>query len=120
MSHGDNGAFVIADGPTDPQGGKFTIDASGNVSIANDLVIKGKMRLPEGPDTPTGQVPLVNGLVVVTNNSVSPASRIFLTHSGAVGQLGVLYVGTITKGVSFEICSSSPTDHSPVNYWIIN
>lgn len=82
--------------------------------------MQGKVRVQEQPNGSVGQVDLQGGIATVTSNSARSTSRIFLTHAGAVGELGQLYVGTIIDGVSFEIRSSSSTDASPVNYWIVN
>jgi hypothetical protein len=106
---------------TDPAGaGKFAIDTLGNVWMAKDLVVQGKVHVQEGSNGSIGQAALQGGIVTVTSTFARSTSRIFLTHAGAVGALGQLYVGTIVDGVSFEIRSSSATDASPVNYWIVN
>jgi hypothetical protein len=119
-SRGDNGALVVSN-ETDPTiGGKFAIDTLGNVWVAKDLVVQGKVNVQEGPNGSIGQVALQGGIATVTSTLARSTSKIFLTHGGAVGTLGELYVGAIIDGVSFEIRSSSSTDASPVNYWIVN
>jgi hypothetical protein len=120
LSRGDNGSFLIADGPTDSAKGKLAIDSAGDVWIAQDVVVEGRVRVAEGEDKTVGQVSLVNGSATVVTKRVGSGSRIFLTHAGVVGQPGTLYVGTIVGGTSFDVRSTSPTDNSPVNYWIIN
>lgn len=67
-----------------------------------------------------GQAVLRSGKAVVATTAVSAGSRIFLSYAGASGQLGSLFVGGIADGASFEIRSTSPTDDSPVNYWILD
>ncbi len=119
-SRGDNGALVVSNETDHTAGGKLAIDTAGNVWVAKDLVVQGKVRVPEGPNASIGQVDLVGGIATVTSTFARSTSRIFLTRAGAVGTLGQLYVGTIIHGVSFEIRSSSSTDSSPVNYWIVN
>jgi hypothetical protein len=56
----------------------------------------------------------------VSCGAARSGSKIFLTHAGAVGLIGVLHVGQIVDNESFDMFSSSSTDSSPVSYWIIN
>jgi len=119
-SRGDNGALVVSNETDLTIGGKFAIDTLGSVWVAKDLVVQGKVHVQEGPNGTIGQVALQGGVATVTSTSARSTSRIFLTHGGAVGTLGELYVGTIVDGVSFEIRSVSLSDASPVNYWIVN
>lgn len=67
-----------------------------------------------------GQAVLRGGKATVQAPLVRAASRIFLSYAGAVGQIGSLFVAGIVDGASFEIRSTSPTDDSPVNYWILD
>jgi hypothetical protein len=67
-----------------------------------------------------GQAVLRGGKAVVATTAVRAGSRIFLTYAGAVGRIGTLFVGGIVDGARFEIRSTSPTDDSPVNYWILD
>jgi hypothetical protein len=67
-----------------------------------------------------GQAVLSGGKAIVETPLVRAGSRIFLTYAGAVGRIGTLFVGGIVDGASFEIRSTSPTDDSPVNYWILH
>jgi len=84
-----------------------------------DLVV-GKLTVVEGTDKSVGQVTLQNGATTVTTKTVKSGSRIFLSYAGIVGQPGILYSSGIQDSASFEIRSTSLTDNSPVNYWIIN
>lgn len=117
VARGDNGALTVSN---ETAVGGLAIDTVGNVWAAKDLVVQGKVRVQEGANGSVGQADLLGGIKTVTSNAVRSTSRIFLTHAGAVGTVGHLYVGTIVDGVSFEIRSSSSTDASPVNYWIVN
>lgn len=60
------------------------------------------------------------GAIVVSATGVTAGSTIFLTHNTLGGTPGVLSYGNINPGVGFKIISSSATDTSTVNYWIIN
>lgn len=67
-------------------------------------------------------VAMTAGSVTVSTTAVSASSKIFLSANTAGGTPGVLNAptGSITPGVSFVINSSSGTDTSTVNYWIVN
>ena len=96
------------------------VRAFGNL-IANNVILTGKLVQSIDSTNPSvGQVVLVNGTATVTTNKVSQGSKIFLSYGGAVGTLGSLYVAGIQPEVSFQIKSTSPTDDSPINYWILN
>ena len=119
VNRGDTGALVVTAG-TPGDNGQLTIDAQGNVAAAADLTLNGKVHVAEGQDKSVGQAVLVNGSVTVTTTAVGKDSRIFLSYAGITGQPGALYSAEIQDGVSFVIHSTSLTDDSPVNYWIVN
>jgi hypothetical protein len=101
-------------------GNKNGVYGFGNL-VANDLVLVGKLTQASTPQNPSiGQLVLTQGSATVVTNKVTQGSRIFLSYAGAKGQLGSLYVAGIQPGVSFQVRSTSATDNSPVNYWIIN
>ena len=119
VNRGDTGALVITDG-TPGDDGRLAIDMQGTVTANGDVAIQGKLKVAEGLDKTVGQAVLNNGVVTVTTTAVRTNSRIFLSYAGITGQLGILYSNEIQDGTSFEIHSTSATDNSPVNYWIIN
>lgn len=119
VNRGDTGALVFTEG-TPGDSGQLSIDAQGNVAAAADLTVSGKVHVAEGQDKSVGQVVLVSGSATVTTTAVDKDSRIFLSYAGITGQPGTLYSAEIQDGVSFAIHSTSLTDDSPVNYWIVN
>lgn len=97
---------------------QFTTDrlqVCGNVRIRSG----GKLVVEEGTNACAGEAVLVNGTVTVNTTCVTTTSRIFLTHASNQGTLGELWY-TKTPGVSFTINSTSPTDVSVVNWFIVN
>lgn len=119
VDRGDTGALVITDG-TPGDNGRLAIDTQGTVTVSGNVAVQGKVNVAEGLDKTVGQAALVNGVVTVTTKAVAANSRIFLSYAGITGQPGTLYSDNIQAGTSFEIHSTSATDNSPVNYWIIN
>ena len=79
-----------------------------------------KLILTTGANQSVNSATLVGGTVTVLNTSVTASSQIFLTVKTAGGTQGFLSTPTITAGTSFVIQSSSATETSTVNYWIIN
>jgi hypothetical protein len=94
--------------------------SNGAVSARGDVIIQGKLQIAEGADKTVGQVLLQYGQAAVLTKAVKSTSRIFLSYAGVDGQPGTLYSSDIVDGTSFVIHSTSVTDNSPVNYWIIN
>jgi hypothetical protein len=60
------------------------------------------------------------GTITISTTAVTASSKIFLTAVTPGGTQGFLSVGTIVAGTSFVINSSSATDTSTVNWWIVN
>ena len=119
LARGDTGALAIADA-TAGDAVRLSIDTQGTVAAGGDLAVGGKLDVTEGQDASVGQVVLLSGAATVTTRAVKTNSRIFLSYAGITGQPGILYSTEIRDGESFEVRSTSPTDDSPVNYWIIN
>ncbi len=67
-------------------------------------------------------VALIAGTTTVNTSAVTANSIIFLTANTLAGTPGTLSapIAAIVPGVSFDIVSSSNTDTSTVNWWIIN
>lgn len=62
------------------------------------------------------------GAITISTTAVTASSIIFLSANTIAGTAGTLSAPTasIIAGTSFEISSSSSTDTSTVNWWIIN
>lgn len=75
-------------------------------------------QVAEGSNAKQGTAVLVGGTKLVSNNSVTATSRIFLTSQVDGGTPGFLRVSARSAGTSFTITSSSGTDTSTVAYEI--
>jgi hypothetical protein len=82
------------------------------------LTLDGKIQYPTG-SLVAGQATLVGGTKLVNTTKVSASSIVMLTHATIGGTPGFLSY-TVVAGTSFTINSSSGTDTSVVNYWIID
>jgi hypothetical protein len=64
---------------------------------------------------------MVAGVVTITTSAVGAGSQIHLTHAGSnITNLGILYVGTVTAGTSFQIKSANASDTDTVHWWLQN
>ena len=118
-----------------------SIDSNGNVSADNNIIASnnsyafwdfisnfGNLRILNGRiflnaggiHSCVGTTPLVGGTALITTDQVASTSLIFLTNASPAGTPGILSYGSIIDGVSFVINSTSATDTSSVNWWIIN
>lgn len=83
----------------------------------------GKIILPTGTNASIGvSSAMTAGTITVSTTAVTASSKIFLTYNTIGGTPGFLSAPTasIVAGTSFVINSSSGTDTSTVNWWIIN
>jgi hypothetical protein len=78
-----------------------------------------KIKITTGTNAIVGQATLVAGTVTVSTTSVTASSLIYLTVATSGGTRGFLSY-TLIAGTSFTINSTSSTDTSVVNWWIIN
>ncbi len=67
-----------------------------------------------------GTSTLIGGTITVNTKAVTAASKIFTTVTKPGGAQGFLSVPTISSGEFFIINSTSATETSTVNWWIIN
>lgn len=79
----------------------------------------GKITQASGANLPTGSATLVAGTVTVNNTLVTASSKIFFSVTTAGGTQGH-FSYTKTAGTSFTVTSSSATETSTFDYWIIN
>lgn len=94
---------------------KFNV--AGNINL---LTAGNKIKIKTGTNASIGTSTLVAGTVTVATTAALTASLIFVTVKTPGGTQGFLSVPTIVNGTSFTINSSSVTDTSTVNWWIIN
>ncbi len=81
-----------------------------------------KINIATGTNASLGTATLSSGTITVNTTAVTSSSKILLTYntpSGTTGQISAPASG-ITAGTSFTINSSSASDNSTVNWWIIN
>lgn len=81
----------------------------------------GPLKITAGDNTVVGSSKLTNGCVLITNTLVTDTSLIFLTiQQLGTHSPGILYIGTIISGTSFEVSSSLAEDDSDFAYMIVN
>lgn len=94
------------------------LEVTGNLSL---LTAGNKIKIATGTNASAGiSGSMTAGSITISTTAVTASSIIMLTHSVVAGTVGVLSVGTITAATSFVINSSSASDTSTVNWWIIN
>lgn len=95
------------------------VEVTGNIAL---LTAGNKIKIASGADASVGTATLSSGTITVNTTAVTASSLIFVTCNTPGGTQGFLSVPTasITAGTSFVINSSSGTDTSTVNWWIIN
>ncbi len=101
----------------------ITPKSGGNVVINPGAIVLdsvgGGIQIKEGLNARMGIALLINGIVVVNNNTVSNTTRIFLTHQSLSGAFGAVAVSARTAGVSFQILSLSAADNGIVAWMMI-
>lgn len=88
----------------------------GNISL--QTVGKG-LEIKEGSNARMGVATLVGGSAVVSNNTITANTRIFLTSQNVSGTPGYIYVSARTASTSFTITSASALDTSTVAYLLM-
>lgn len=102
-----------------------TLQVAGRTSIAGNLelsTVGNKILIATGTNASIGQSTLSAGTVTVSTTAVTANSIILAVHVTPSGTQGILSVpsASIVPGVSFVINSTSATDASTVNWWIVN
>ena len=92
------------------------VDITGNLKLS----LTGKIKITTGTNASVGTATLVAGTVTVSTTAALTASLIYVTVKTPGGTQGFLSVPTITNATSFVINSTSATETSTVNWWIIN
>ena len=93
------------------------LEVTGNIAL---LTAGNKLKIATGSGASVGTSTLVGGTVTVSTTAVTASSKIFYNVATAGGTQGYLSLGTITAGTSFVINSTSATETSTINWWIIN
>lgn len=109
-------------------GGKVGIGTyfpSEKLSVAGNVELTtagNKLKIATGSNASMGTATLVGGTVTVSTTAVATGSTIFLTCNTPGGTQGFLSApsASIVNATSFVINSSSGTDTSTVNWWIVN
>lgn len=101
-----------------------TSDASSALQMNGNINLNtagNKLKITTGSNASLGvSGAMTAGTITISTTAVTSSSKIFLTAATVGGTVGVLSVGTIVDATSFVINSSSGTDTSTVNWWIIN
>lgn len=103
-----------------------TVTAGALTALNGNLVLTAagnKVFIGTGANASIGtSAAMVAGTVTVNTTAVTANSLIFVSRNTPGGTTGNLSApsGSIVPGVSFAINSSSATETSTVNYWIIN
>ena len=101
--------------------GSVTISNPYSIYAANGMTyLGGKLNIATGSNASIGSATLVGGTVTVATTAVTTNSKIFVTVTTPSGTQGFLSTPTITNATSFVINSTSATETSVVNWWIIN
>jgi len=97
----------------------INIDSTGQVAL--QVVGKG-FSVKEGSNAKQGKSAMTTGAVTVSTTAVTASSRIFISindaGSGALTNIGSIYVNNIIAGTSFDIRSTNALDTSSV-VWLI-
>lgn len=100
---------------------------SGSLVVSNGNLTLGtagnKINIATGTNASIGtSAAMTAGTITISTTAVTANSKIFLTVNTVGGTQGTLSAptGSIVAGTSFVINSSSNTDTSTVNWWIIN
>lgn len=98
----------------------FEIENNGTTVL--DLNQAGKLKLTTGAGGCSGTATLVGGTVTVSTTCVNTGDLIFTSRNTTGGTAGHLSapVASISDGTSFVINSSSGTDTSTVNWWVVD
>ena len=92
------------------------------VEIDTSLKVGTKLNIGTPVNPSIGTATLVGGTVTVNTTAVTTGSKIFVSRNTSSGTEGHLSTpdASIVNGTSFVINSSSGTDTSTINWWIIN
>lgn len=92
-----------------------------NVQQGNFSIVTGKFNLTgSGGNASVGTATLISGAATINTTAVTSSSKIFLTYLFPLVNGGILQVRTITAGTSFLVNSSSGSDGSSFNWFIVN
>lgn len=107
----------------------YDVVAGFNAMTINAIANGGKVNVKYGLTANTGgsagtigTASLVAGVATINTSAVNANSKIFLSRNTPGGTVGNLYAQSsdIVAGTSFKITSSSNTDTSSVNWWIVD
>lgn len=117
------GTKISTNGLTYSTAGAKILSVRNNTTEKLAVGKNGQLHTPTGnADSVAGTATLSGGTVTVSTTAVSASSMILVSHNTPGGTMGHLSapVASIVAATSFVINSSSGTDTSTVNWWIIN
>lgn len=108
-------------------GATGVIATTGNLTATNGNLALGtagnKVVIATGANASIGtSAAMTAGSIVVATTAVTASSIIFVSHNTIAGTAGAVSAPAASRvaGTSFTITSSSNTDTSTVNWWIVN
>ena len=103
-------------------GSGVTTDNGFRLEVDTSLKVGTKLNIGTPANPSIGTATLVGGTVTVNTTAVATGSKIFVSRNTSSGTVGHLSTpdASIVNGTSFVINSSSGTDTSTINWWIIN
>jgi len=102
--------------------GRFpSLSVKSTLTLLPNASVSG-FRLPTGASGITGTATLAAGTVTVSTTSVTANSFVFVSYNTTAGTPGSVRApqASIVAGTSFVISSTSGTDTSTVNWFVIN
>ena len=104
-------------GATADNGDKLQVTGNVNLTTAGN-----KIKIATGSNASLGTATLVGGTVTVSTTAVATGSKIFVSRNTVGGTTGNLSTpdASIVNGTSFVINSTSGSETSTINWWIIN
>ena len=102
-------------------GSPFADASTGRVQVNGNIGIwtGGKINIGTGTNASVGTATLVAGTVTVNTTAIASTSQVFITRKTAGGTIGDITY-TQVNGTSITFTSTSASDTSTFNWWIIN
>ena len=103
--------------------GDLTDNTFDKLQIKGNIILTeqgNKLKIATGNNASLGSNALLNGNITINTTAVTADSIIIYSVKTAIGTQGFLSQGITIIGSSFSINSSSATDNSLINWWIIN
>lgn len=119
VAYSDGGAYFAGRVGIGEEDADEALVVVGNVKLSAP---GDKLMIATGSNASIGTSTLVGGTVTVSTTAVTSSSKVFVSRNTTGGTAGHLNCPTasIVNATSFVINSSSGSDTSTVNWWIVN